>query len=168
MPSYTYSYSTGRSIGRTSGKKSVVVPIVLSAIGALLVAIGVAVLQYDLRTTADYVRTEATIDRVEEYTHVVRHKSGSRTVTTYYADVTYSYEGKEYKASRITVSSTSVTGDRIGIYCDTSDPSQYREEDDNLFVAWLCLFIIGGAAIVVAVMFYLFAGSSEAVDLRTR
>lgn len=115
-----------------------------SIIGALVIAIGVALLIWDRTSILSLTETEATVIRTYHESH---QKSNSiHSYTVYYADILYEANEQQYQ-SRLTVSMF-FNKSTVSIYCDPENPLDCRM--NNEFIMWyIVLFTVGVSFIVV-------------------
>ena len=90
--------------------------------GVILIVFGLVVLVINTGNR-DYVRTEATVTKVELEQEAHTDSSGNRENATYTVGVKYTADGREYEQELYGMSEYK-PGDRVTIYYDPADPSR--------------------------------------------
>ncbi|MBR4497395.1 MAG: hypothetical protein IKP08_01810 [Bacteroidales bacterium] len=117
---------------------------IFGILGALLIAIGGGLLVWDRTSLQSLSRVEATVLRTYSESH--SYSNSVKSYTVYFADVSYMFDGQEYK-NRLTVSMF-FNKSTVSIYCDPENPLDCRM--NNEFIMWyIVLFTVGVSFIVV-------------------
>ena len=116
--------------------------------GLILIVCGIFFFSINLNNQ-DYIRTEATVTKVEAYQETQTDDKGSHTETNYKVELKYTVDGKEY-VSELDGVSKCEAGDKMTIYYDPADPNNITQSTSLIMP--IAIIAAGIAALVGGVI----------------